>query len=671
MISDLLERKGLNVRRKTATEACSPCPFCGGEDRFCIWPEKNRAHCIRGCGWNGDEIQLLRDLDGMTFREAAEAVGRGDSGRGPMEKPIMKTKWNEGKFVARWDYHDESGKPLYRVERYDFPDGDKEYPTFPYNGNGELVKGKEVMKGIRRVLYRLPEMLKYGTSPVWIAEGEKCCDLLYSLEFRPATCNPGGAGKWPKLDKEHRIGEPLKGRIVYILPDNDEPGRKHAQEVAQALYGRAKEVKILELPGLPEKGDVFDFHKAHGPDETLKTLMQLADTNRPWKPTERLEINRPSGREIASSRLDFPSQVIGGAAGHFSDVYASCLESPRHFFFMSFLTCLGSLLAERLTLASEIRPQPRLYTILLGESADDRKSTAISKTIEFFRETVEGFKVCWGVGSAEGLQKQLERSPSLLLCFDELKQFVGKAQIETSILLPCVNTLFESNRYESQTKKTGINLENALLSLLAASTVETFERMWDRSFTDIGFPNRLFLVPGHGEKRFAIPPKVADSARWNLKQELGGVLRHVGDRLELDFTPSARDLFQNWYMGMENSIHNRRLEVYALRLMCLLAVNEMESEVSESIVKNAIALCDWQLEVRKQHDPIDADNEVARMEEAIRRHLRQGPQTERDLKRRTHTERVGLRIFEWARNNLVRAKETKWDKGLKRWRLCE
>ncbi|RJR36926.1 MAG: DUF3987 domain-containing protein [Desulfobacteraceae bacterium] len=378
------------------------------------------------------------------------------------------------------------------------------------------------------------------------------------------------------------------------------------------------------------------------------------------------------GQQPANATIDplaFPNYVIDGMAGLYADVYSSCLESPRHFFYMAFLTCLGSVVTGRLTLTSEIRPQPRLFTIILGESADDRKSTAINKTVDFFKDTLEEFKACFGVGSAEGLQKHLEGNRSLLLVFDELKQFVSKSKIDASILLPCVNTLFESNRYESRTKKSHINLENAHLSFLAASTIPTYERMWDASFTDIGFINRLFLVPGHGTRRFAIPPKVSDESREDLKRGLVQVLRHVGEHPELGLTPAATDLFQNWYMNLESSVHSKRLDVYAVRLMALLAANETEREISDKIVKKALALCDWQLEVRKQFAPIDADNAIARMEESIRRLLKRGPQTERELKRGTHADRTGVWMFQKGMENLQKAREIRLSKELKKWTL--
>ncbi len=41
--------------------------------------------------------------------------------------------------------------------------------------------------------------------------------------------------------------------------DNDQKGRDHGQVVGAALASVAREVKLLALPGLPEKGDLWDW----------------------------------------------------------------------------------------------------------------------------------------------------------------------------------------------------------------------------------------------------------------------------------------------------------------------------------------------------------------------------------------------------------------------------
>ena len=61
-----------------------------------------------------------------------------------------------------------------------------------------------------------------------------------------------------------------------ILPDNDEPGQQHAAAVAEALLNVAASVRILELPGLPSKGDVTDWRDAGGTFQRFRKLTEAA-----------------------------------------------------------------------------------------------------------------------------------------------------------------------------------------------------------------------------------------------------------------------------------------------------------------------------------------------------------------------------------------------------------
>jgi hypothetical protein len=378
-----------------------------------------------------------------------------------------------------------------------------------------------------------------------------------------------------------------------------------------------------------------------------------------------------SATEADTGPLTFPGHIIKGAAGNFADVLSDCMEPPRHFFFLAYLTCLGAVLAGRVTLNTELKPQPRPYTVLLGESADDRKSTAIHKTVDFFTSALTSFECCFGVGSAEGLQKRFQKNSdaatsSLLLVFDELKAFVGKSKVDGSVLLPCVCTLFETNRYESHTKNREVILTNAALSILAASTVETYERCWDSAFQDIGMTNRLFIVPGQGRRKHAIPCRVPYQEWELMRGELGKILRLADGCPELDFTPAARSLYESWYFNLEQSVHTKRLDTYALRFMILLSINNGAYEVDELIVQDVIDLMNWQLEARRLHDPIDADSKIASLEEKIRRKLK-APLTNTELKRAVHYERQGIALYQQAIKNLTNEKEIRFNKTTNKW----
>ncbi len=55
-------------RQETPTEYCSPCPRCGGDDRFRFWPGEGRFWC-RGCNWRGDVADLVAWREGCSLAD--------------------------------------------------------------------------------------------------------------------------------------------------------------------------------------------------------------------------------------------------------------------------------------------------------------------------------------------------------------------------------------------------------------------------------------------------------------------------------------------------------------------------------------------------------------------------------------------------------------------------
>jgi hypothetical protein len=114
-----------------------------------------------------------------------------------------------------------------------------------------------------------------GGSKIFIVEGEKCADTLLELGV-PATTNRGGANKWhPELNKY------FVGADAILIPDNDDAGHKHVQEIGAALTGIASRIRVLVLPCLPPKGDVADWLVAGGTREALDKLVSQASD---WQP---------------------------------------------------------------------------------------------------------------------------------------------------------------------------------------------------------------------------------------------------------------------------------------------------------------------------------------------------------------------------------------------------
>lgn len=172
--------------------------------------------------------------------------------------------------VATYDYTGEAGELLFQVVRLT----PKEFRQRRPDGKGGWAWN---LKDVQRVPYRLPELIEDIAlgRPVFIVEGEKSADRLRAINV-PATCFPGGAGKW-RAD----YAEWFRGAHVIVLPDNDDPGRLHGEAVARGLYTAAARVKLLPLPELPRKGDVVDWLDSGGTVEALNALAEAAAEHRP------------------------------------------------------------------------------------------------------------------------------------------------------------------------------------------------------------------------------------------------------------------------------------------------------------------------------------------------------------------------------------------------------
>lgn len=169
--------------------------------------------------------------------------------------------------VAMYDYTDEDGFALFQVVRYEPKDFRQRKP----DGNGGWLWS---VKGVRVVPFHLEQLTADPGRTVVVVEGEKDVENLEKIGVL-ATCNAGGAGKWTPEHADY-----LAGRNILIIPDNDEPGRKHAQAVAESVADTAKSIRIVELPGLHGKGqDVSDWISAGG---TREQLLELAKAAPAW-----------------------------------------------------------------------------------------------------------------------------------------------------------------------------------------------------------------------------------------------------------------------------------------------------------------------------------------------------------------------------------------------------
>ena len=240
-------------------------------------PNSRTGEALAWCPWHNDKDGKKPNLGINVQKRTVKCFRCGEPERQPLRSlaekwGIITPKTPQGEITATYDYRDEAAGLLFQVVRLVDPDGSKRFlQRRPHSRR----PGDWVWKlgNTRRVPYRLPEILEVTAGEHWVfvTEGEKDADLLASLGL-VATTNSGGAGKWRSEYNEY-----FRGHKVAVLPDNDEPGADHALQVARSLLPFVAEVRIVELDGLPPRGDVTDWlNDGHQMPDLVETVEEAS-----------------------------------------------------------------------------------------------------------------------------------------------------------------------------------------------------------------------------------------------------------------------------------------------------------------------------------------------------------------------------------------------------------
>lgn len=258
-IDDVLEKLG--GVRKSGGQYLAKCP--AHEDGNASLTVKRGA----------DGRILLHCHAGCSFAEITAALGVTAGQLFPASPNRRVDGPQTEKHVATYTYVDTDGAPVFQVLRFDVFNAegvrvDKTFKQKRHVGGGEYEWG---MTGVRRVLYRLPELIEAVAMgrTIYVVEGEKDADRLWAEGLAAATAAGGASAPWLPS-----YSETLMGASVIVLPDNDEPGRKHDAKVTAALTGIAGSVRTVALPGLPEHGDVSDYLDA---GHTIADLQRISE----------------------------------------------------------------------------------------------------------------------------------------------------------------------------------------------------------------------------------------------------------------------------------------------------------------------------------------------------------------------------------------------------------
>lgn len=200
-----------------------------------------------------------------------------------------------GKSFTNYIYKDGSGAEVIAVVREDIGPKEKRIRQYHHAGGGWLP-GLGDWRDRPRPLYRLDAIQENPDAPIIVHEGEKAVEAARAAGLTGVhTTTIGGAGNAHKSDFS-----PMAGREVYVCPDADEPGERHAEQVAALAYqAGASVVHILQLPDIPEKGDVVEFLEAGGTPDAWRGLMESAEV-----------MDIPASEDDEDDRPSLPPEVV-------------------------------------------------------------------------------------------------------------------------------------------------------------------------------------------------------------------------------------------------------------------------------------------------------------------------------------------------------------------------
>ena len=219
-----------------------------------------------------------------TLKDAIKAAAYG----------LQRTHKRTYEYVESWAYHDLAGEIVAHVVRFEVPEKgaeSKEYRPIHREGGGWRLG--DPPGGFP--LYNAPQLRSAKPEePVFLVEGEKAADALSGVGLL-ATTSAHGADAARKTDFSL-----LSGRKAYLLPDNDpvnefgvSAGKRYMDDVSRFLSKLEPPAQdfLLELPGLPVKGDAYDFvqertRKGKSKEEIREEILELAAKAPRYKQTE-------------------------------------------------------------------------------------------------------------------------------------------------------------------------------------------------------------------------------------------------------------------------------------------------------------------------------------------------------------------------------------------------
>lgn len=483
---------------------------------------------------------------------------------------IVEKNCEKKKVVSEYPYLDEKGEELYRVVRFQPKDFRCKHKV------GE--EWKWTKQGIRPVLYNLPRILKHGT--VWLVEGEKDCESLRELGL-VATTNPFGVGSW-----KSEFAQFLKGKVIYICLDRgcEDESQKRAKEIAR----RAKEVKIIDLPGLDKDGlDITDWINIQGDLEPKHIRQKLVD----------IALTSPVFTDTTNNLI-----INNEFLNDYCENISQSTDAPRIFILFSGLALLSGILS-KFCFYYPTETHLNLYILLLAPSTFYRKTICLDIASDYMKKVNENLCLpeSFTPEALFSILSEQNRGTIFWREFNQVKEFQFGKEYNKG-LSELLTDVYDFKKIWKRKIKAEplIELHEPIISILSAGVTSWFtEKLRDIDFQG-GLWTRFLFIAADEEKRtyhwpskFVLNPAVLAELRKLDALEAG----------EINFSEVKEEIIQ-WgteHMEKAQNLDSEifratylRLEVMLLKIAALLQLSQNLSPVIKpETFKEAVGIIEY------------------------------------------------------------------------------
>lgn len=262
-----------NILKESSEELLCSCPSCGKDKLYISCSEvKNKP---------GTHTMLLDCKHGCKCKEILAAAGLE-----PKDLYLTQFKrppsWKDCADIRSHEYKNADGSRFARKDVYKFHTpcvsdkktyypGEKQALWYLYDPNEKSYNKKAGLNKRKLPLYHLDRI--GDKKIILIPEGEKDVETLEKLGYAATTNGGGAAENW----KNAGYAKYLKNAdIVYLLCDNDDPGRERGIKVGNYLNSCDIPCKVINAVDIyaecGDKWDISDIYGKLGKDKTKELL---------------------------------------------------------------------------------------------------------------------------------------------------------------------------------------------------------------------------------------------------------------------------------------------------------------------------------------------------------------------------------------------------------------